>query len=125
MQVGGIAISIQQELEQIRQGHDLSCIIVIDGEGTLIAQVGDHPEGEEFALYSPMVMETIRTMSQCGGLGEPICNGIILKCGRILITHQAFANDEVIYLSLLCEKKVPAGLLELLNSITALVEKEG
>ncbi|WP_194334946.1 hypothetical protein [Mariprofundus sp. KV] len=119
----GWLISIQQELEQIRQEHDLSCVIVIDGEGALIAQVGDHPEGEEFALYSPMVMETIRTMSQVGGFGEPICNGVILKKGRILITHQDVVKGEVIYSSLLCQKKVPAGLLELLNKITKLVEK--
>lgn len=63
-------------------------------------------------------------MSQCGGFGEPICNGVILKRGKILITHQAVVKGEVIYSSLLCQKKVPAGLLELLNNITALVEKE-
>lgn len=76
----------------------------------------------EFALYSPMVMETTRRMSQCGGFGEPICNGVILTQGRILITHQAEVNGKVIYLSLLCGK-VPARVLSLLNSITAIVAK--
>ena len=101
------------------------CIIVIDGEGSLISQVGDAPEGEEFALYSPMVMETTRRMSLCGGFGEPICNGVILKHGRILITHETVIGEEVIYTSLLCRNRVPAGLLHVLNRISELVKKQG
>lgn len=99
------------------------CIIVINGEGELISQVGDAPEGEEFALYSPMVMETTRRMALCGGFGEPICNGVILHQGRILITHETAIDDEtVVYTALLCHKKVPSGLLSILNNITSLVK---
>jgi len=118
----GALISIQDKLEKLRTERDLTCIIIIDGEGTLITQVGEAPEGEEFALYSPMVMETTRRMSLCGGFGEPICNGVILTKGRILITHQATVKDEVIYTSVLC-RKVPAGLLTVLNEITSYVEE--
>ncbi|ATX81820.1 hypothetical protein Ga0123462_0951 [Mariprofundus ferrinatatus] len=118
---GALASAITGELEHIRMQHNLSCIIVIDGDGKLIAQVGDHPKGDEFALYSPMVMETTRTMARCGGFGEPVCNGVILNSGRILITHQEVVNGRVIYLSLLCRKKVPEGLLALLQHITAMV----
>ena len=69
-----------------------------------------------------MVMETTRRMAQCGGFGEPICNGVILKQGRILITHETVVGDQVIYTSLLCQKSVPAGLLSLLNHISVLVK---
>jgi len=69
-----------------------------------------------------MVMETTRRMSQCGGFGEPICNGVILKQGRILITHESVAENTVIYASLLCQKNVPTGLLALLNRISDLVK---
>ncbi len=100
------------------------CIIVINGEGELIAQVGDAPEGEEFALYSPMVMETTRRMALCGGFGEPICNGVILKKGRILITHETVVGETVIYTALLCHKSVPSGLLSILNSIADLLKQE-
>jgi len=62
-------------------------------------------------------------MAQCGGFGEPICNGVILKQGRILITHESVVGEHVIYTSLLCYKSVPAGLLSLLNSITDLVKE--
>jgi len=99
------------------------CIIVINGDGELLSQVGDAPEGEEFALYSPMVMETTRRMSLCGGFGEPICNGVILKEGRILITHETAIGETVIYTSLLCHKSVPNGLLGILNEISALLKK--
>ncbi len=99
------------------------CIIIINGEGELLFQVGDTPEGEEFALYSPMVMETTRRMALCGGFGEPICNGVILKKGRILITHETAAGESVIYTSLLCQNSVPSGLLAILNKITALVKE--
>ncbi len=116
------AISLSNQLEQLRIAHKLLCIIVINGEGELLSQVGDAPEGEEFALYSPMVMETTRRMAQCGGFGEPICNGVILKQGRILITHETVVGDQVIYTSLLSQKSVPAGLLSLLNHISALVK---
>jgi len=98
------------------------CIIVINGEGALISQVGDAPKGEEFALYSPMVMETTRRMSLCGGFGEPICNGVILKEGRILITHETTIGENVIYTSLLCHKSVPNGLLSILNKISLLLK---
>jgi len=99
------------------------CIIVINGEGELISQVGDAPAGDEFALYSPMVMETTRRMSLCGGFGEPICNGVILKEGRILITHETTLGEEtVIYTSILCHKSVPNGLLSILNRITDLLK---
>lgn len=117
-------ISLSDKLEKLRQEHKLVCIVIINGEGDLLSQVGDAPENEEFALYSPMVMETTRRMSQCGGFGEPICNGVILKQGRILITHESAAGDDVIYVSLLCLKSVPAGLLSLLNRITDLVKKD-
>ncbi|GAV19854.1 hypothetical protein MMIC_P0812 [Mariprofundus micogutta] len=100
----------------------MTCIIIIDGEGNLITQVGEAPEGEEFALYSPMVMETTRRMSLCGGFGEPICNGVILSGGRILITHQATVKEEVIYTSILCQK-VPNGLLSVLKQVTSYVEE--
>ncbi len=115
-------ISLQDELEQIRQEKELICIIIIDEEGTLISQVGDAPKGEEFALYSPMVMETTRRMSLCGGFGEPVCNGVILTQGRILVTHQGQADGRNIYSSLLCNGKVPSGLLLLLNRIMTCVE---
>jgi len=98
------------------------CIIVIDGEGNLISQVGEAPEGDEFAVYSPMVMETTRRMSLCGGFGEPICNGVILKQGRILITHETVIGEDVIYTSLLCRNKVPGGLLAVLNRISDIVK---
>jgi len=116
-------ISLSDQLEQLRAEHKLLCIIIINGEGELLSQVGDAPGGEEFALYSPMVMETTRRMAQCGGFGEPICNGVILKQGRILITHESVAGDTVIYAFLLCQKSVPAGLLSLLNRITDLVKE--
>jgi len=115
--------TIHAKLEKLRVERDLSCIIIIDGEGGLITQVGEAPEGEEFALYSPMVMETTRRMSICGGFGEPICNGVILPKGKILITHQDLVNDQVIYTSLLCQNKVPNGLVDLLKRITGLVEE--
>jgi len=99
------------------------CIIIINGEGELLSQVGDAPEGDEFALYSPMVMETTRRMALCGGFGEPICNGVILKQGRILITHETNIDETVIYTSLLCQNSVPAGLLFILNKITELLKK--
>ena len=118
----GAHISIQNKLEKLRTERELTCVIIIDGEGNIIAQVGETPEGEEFALYSLMVMETTRCMSLCGGFGEPVCNGVILTRGRILITHQATVKDEVIYTSLLCHK-VPGGLLGLLNEITSYVEE--
>jgi hypothetical protein len=105
----------------LRQHQGLICILVIDEEGLPIAEVGQTP-ASEFALYSPMVMETTRRMSLSGGFGEPICNGIILTGGRILITHQASVKEKVIYLSLLCGK-VPPRVLRLLNAITALVAK--
>ena len=98
------------------------CIIVINGEGELLNQVGDAPAGDEFALYSPMVMETTRRMALCGGFGEPICNGVILKEGRILITHETAIGENVVYTSLLCHKSVPNGLLSILNNITALLK---
>ncbi|MDQ6997915.1 MAG: hypothetical protein Q9M17_04305 [Mariprofundus sp.] len=101
----------------------MECIIIIDGEGRLITQVGEAPEGEEFALYSPMVMETTRRMAICGGFGNPICNGVILKQGRILITHETTIGDLVMYTSLLCRGKVPPGLLGILNNISELVKK--
>ena len=99
------------------------CIIVINGEGDLLSQVGDAPEGEEFALYSPMVMETTRRMALCGGFGEPVCNGVILKEGRILITHETTIGEHVVYTSLLCHKSVPNGLLSILNKITTLLKE--
>jgi len=102
----------------------MACIIIIDGEGRSICQVGETPEGEEFALYSPMVMETTRRMAICGGFGDPICNGVILKEGRILITHETAIGDVTIYTSLLCQNKVPSGLLALLNQISELVTNE-
>ncbi|MDQ6969202.1 MAG: hypothetical protein Q9M16_01650 [Mariprofundus sp.] len=102
----------------------MACIIIIDGEGRMICQVGETPEGEEFALYSPMVMETTRRMAICGGFGDPICNGVILKQGKILITHETAIGDVVMYTSLLCQNKVPAGLLDVLNKISALVANE-
>ena len=102
----------------------MACIIIIDGEGRLISQVGESPEGEEFALYSPMVMETTRRMSICGGFGDPICNGVILKQGRILITHETTIGDVVMYTSLLCRNKVPPGLLGILTQISDLVKAE-
>jgi len=117
-------ISLTHQLELIRQQQDMACIIIIDGEGRSIAQVGETPEGEEFALYSPMVMETTRRMSICGGFGDPICNGVILKQGRILITHETKISDLTIYTSLLCRNKVPAGLLGILNKISDLVKQE-
>jgi len=119
----GAAITIHAKLEQLREARGLACIILIDADGNLLAQVGEAPEGEEFALYSPMVMETTRRMSLCGGFGEPICNGVILHNGRILITHQSLAKDQVVYTSLLCHGKVPNGLLELLNQISAYAEE--
>ncbi len=102
----------------------MACIIIIDGEGRSICQVGETPEGEEFALYSPMVMETTRRMAICGGFGDPICNGVILKQGKILITHETAIGDVVIYTSLLCQNKVPSGLLAILNQISDLVANE-
>jgi len=119
---GGPHITIHVKLETLRKERGLACIILIDAEGNLIAQVGETPEGEEFALYSPMVMETTRRMSLCGGFGEPICNGVILQKGRILITHQSQVKGQVIYTSLLCRGKVPNGLLDLLNEITTCAE---
>jgi len=101
----------------------MRCIIIINGEGELLNQVGDAPEGDEFALYSPMVMETTRRMALCGGFGEPICNGVILKQGRILITHETAIEEQVIYTSLLCQNSVPKGLLGILNNITALLKQ--
>ncbi len=98
------------------------CIIVINGEGELLSQVGDAPEGEEFALYSPMVMETTRRMALCGGFGEPVCNGVILKEGRILITHETAIGENVVYTSLLCHKSVPNGLLSILKKISKLLQ---
>jgi len=112
---------LKDKLEQLRQQHDMECIIVINSEGVLISQVGDAPEGEEFALYSPMVMETTRRMALCGGFGEPICNGIILQHGRILITHESTIDQHAIYTALLC-RKVPAGLQSVLNTITAYIK---
>jgi len=70
-----------------------------------------------------MVMETTRRMSLCGGFGDPVCNGVILSGGRILITHQGETNgDAVIYTSLLCKNRVPSGVLALLNQITDYAE---
>jgi len=117
-------ISLTKQLEHIRQQQDMACIIIIDSEGRLISQVGETPEGEEFALYSPMVMETTRRMAICGGFGDPICNGVILKHGRILITHETNIDDVVIYTALLCRNKVPSGLLSILTTISNLVKKE-
>jgi len=102
----------------------MACIIIIDSEGRLICQVGETPEGEEFALYSPMVMETTRRMAICGGFGDPICNGVILKQGKILITHESAIDDVTVYTSLLCQNKVPNGLLGILNQISDLVANE-
>jgi len=113
---------LKDKLELLRQQHGMECIIIINGEGRLIAQVGKAPEGEEFALYSPMVMETTRRMAICGGFGEPVCNGVILQQGRILITHQAAIGDEVIYTALLCRNRVPAGLQGLLTTITTYIK---
>ncbi len=101
----------------------MRCIIIINGDGELLFQVGDAPEGDEFALYSPMVMETTRRMALCGGFGEPICNGVILKQGRILITHETAIGENVVYTSLLCQKSVPNGLLSILNNITILLKE--
>jgi len=115
---------LKDKLESLRQQHGMECIIIINGEGMLISQVGDAPEGDEFALYSPMVMETTRRMAQCGGFGEPICNGVILHHGRILITHETAIGENVIYTALLCRNKVPGGLLALLNTITSYLEEE-
>ncbi|TLS65949.1 hypothetical protein FE236_07120 [Mariprofundus erugo] len=117
-------MKLSDKLESLRQQHGMECIIVINGEGQLISQVGNAPEGEEFALYSPMVMETTRRMALCGGFGEPICNGVILHHGRILITHETAIGEEVIYTALLCRNKVPSGLLSLLNTITAYLKEE-
>jgi len=102
----------------------MRCIIIINGEGERLFQVGEAPEGDEFALYSPMVMETTRRMALCGGFGEPVCNGVILKQGRILITHETSVAETVIYTSLLCQNSVPSGLLAILNNITALLKED-
>jgi len=48
--------------------------------------------------------------------------GIILKEGRILITHETTIGENVVYTSLLCHKSVLNGLLSILKKISTLLQ---
>jgi len=112
---GSINLPLKESLEAIRNGHDLSSILIINDEGLEMAHAGNLPE-EGFTPYLPMAFETARRMASAGGFGEPLCNALILEDGKMLIMHQTDVAERAIYLSLLC-KKVPKGLRDILHQI--------
>jgi len=99
----------------------LTFIIVVNDEGLLMAEAGDAPD-EDFAPYSPAVMEKAMEMARHGNFGTPICNALVLSGGRMLIMHEAEIGRQMIYLALLC-RKVPMGIQKLLQRIVDCVSR--
>ncbi|RLL50725.1 hypothetical protein D8Y20_11095 [Mariprofundus sp. EBB-1] len=94
---------------------DLIFIVIANDEGLIMADVGEAP-GEDFAPFSSTLIETARQMSQAGELGDPVCNAIVLKKGRMLIMAEASIGGESIYISILC-RKIPSGVQNLIKRI--------
>ncbi|GAV19865.1 hypothetical protein MMIC_P0823 [Mariprofundus micogutta] len=86
-----------------------------------MTEVGESP-GEDFAPYSTSMMETSLKMSAIADLGNPICNALVLKGGRMLIMHEAKIDGDSIYLSILCSR-VPTGVQTLIKKIVACLSR--
>jgi len=99
----------------------LTFILVANDEGLVMVEAGAAPD-EDFAPYSSSAMDTAQQMVRCGALGQLICSALVLKGGRMLILHEAWIDDQHIYLSILCDK-VPNGIQNLIRKIVACISK--